>query len=168
MFSLTVFSTVLPLLSLSCVKHQEPRFLIPILPSVVLMCSHKLRWDSQSDNRDTSVLCRWKVGGWRPLLSFWYAFNILAMVWFSFVHQAGVTPVQGEIGGMDHGRVPYINLVYSHTYMPPRHLLLQPKVLSGENSLGYTHNPRTAFLVHEMGSAEMSQVLNRLLSLISR
>ena len=153
MFSLTVFSCLVPLAGLSCVRHQEARFLLPLLPSVVLMCSHKLRW---------------KVGGWRPVLSLWYAFNILAMVWFSFIHQAGVTPLQGQLGTMDHGKVPYINLVYSHTYMPPRHLLLQPKVLSGENSLGYTHNPRTAFLVHEMGSAEMSQVLNRLLSLISR
>ena len=114
------------------------------------------------------MLCRWKVGGWRPLLSLWYAFNILAMVWFGFVHQAGVTPVQAQIGAMDHGNVPYINLVYSHTYMPPRHLLLQPRVLSADNSLGYINNPNTKYLVHEMGSQEMSQVLNRLLSLISR
>ena len=42
------------------------------------------------------------------------------MVWFGFVHQAGVAPVQAEIGATQHGGVPYINLVYSHTYMPPR------------------------------------------------
>ena len=29
---------------LSVVKHQEPSFLIPILPCVILMCSYKLRW----------------------------------------------------------------------------------------------------------------------------
>ena len=57
---------------------------------------------------------------WKPLLTLWYAFNILAMVWFGFIHQAGVMPIQRDIGSIDHAGVPYINLVYSHTYMPPR------------------------------------------------
>ena len=43
-FSLTLMSSALPVIGLSVVKHQEPRFLIPILPCVILMCSHKLRW----------------------------------------------------------------------------------------------------------------------------
>ena len=42
-FSLTLMSSALPVIGLSIVKHQEPRFLIPILPCVILMCSHKLR-----------------------------------------------------------------------------------------------------------------------------
>ena len=42
-FSLTLMSSSLPVIGLSFVKHQEPRFLIPILPSIILMCSHKLR-----------------------------------------------------------------------------------------------------------------------------
>ena len=63
---------------------------------------------------------RWKVGGWKPLLTLWYAFNILAMAGFGFIHQAGVMPIQRDIGALDHGGVPYVNLVYSHTYMAPR------------------------------------------------
>lgn len=43
-FSLTLMFSALPVISLSVVKHQEPRFLIPILLCVILMCSHKLRW----------------------------------------------------------------------------------------------------------------------------
>ena len=54
------------------------------------------------------------------MLTVWYAFNILAVVWFGFIHQAGVVPLQRDIGNLDHGHVPYVNLVYSHTYMPPR------------------------------------------------
>ncbi len=42
---------------------------------------------------------RWKCLGFRPLLSLWYAFNILAMGWFGFLHQAGVMPVQKFIAG---------------------------------------------------------------------
>ena len=43
-FSLTLMSSALPVIRFSVVKHQEPRFLILILPCVILMCSHKLRW----------------------------------------------------------------------------------------------------------------------------
>ena len=52
---------------------------------------------------------------WKPLLTLWYAFNILAIVGFGVFHQAGVMPIARDNGG-----VPYVNLVYSHTYMAPR------------------------------------------------
>ena len=39
-----LMSSAIHVIGLSVVKHQEPRFLIPILPCVILMCSHKLRW----------------------------------------------------------------------------------------------------------------------------
>ena len=99
------------------------------------------------------------------MLTIWYAFNILAVVFFGFIHQAGVVPIQRDIGGLDHGGVPYVNLVYSHTYMPPRYPLMQPR--SGK-TLPYTPNSDTRYLVHEMGSAELNNVINRLLALISR
>jgi len=150
-FSLTLMSSSLPVIGLSVIKHQEPRFLIPILPSVILMCSHKLRW---------------KCGSWKPMLTVWYAFNILAVVWFGFIHQAGVVPLQRDIGNLDHGHVPYVNLVYSHTYMPPRYPLMQAR--SGSNNLAYTTNADTKYLVHELGSEDLNSVINRLLALISR
>ena len=152
-FSLTLFSAIVPIIGLSMVKHQEARFLIPILPCVVLMCAHKLRW---------------KCNGYKPLLTLWYAFNILAAVWFGFIHQAGVLPIQRQISRLDHGNVPYVNLVYSHTYMPPRFPLMQPKVMSGDYKLPYCSNPSTKYLVHDLGSSELSTVHNRLLALISR
>jgi hypothetical protein len=36
--------SVVPLAVLSMVKHQEARFLLPLLPCIVLMCAHKLRF----------------------------------------------------------------------------------------------------------------------------
>ena len=59
-YALTLFSALLPVVGLSLVQHQEARFLLPILPCVILMCAHKLRW---------------KVAGWRPLLSLWLVLN---------------------------------------------------------------------------------------------
>ena len=47
-----------------------------------------------------------------------------------------------------------------------RYPLMQPK--SGHKDLCYTPNNNTRYLVHELGSSEMSDVINRLLRLISR
>ena len=149
-YSLTLFSALLPVLGLSLVQHQEARFLLPILPSVILMCSHKLRW---------------KIGGWRPLLSLWYAFNILAAVWFGFLHQSGVLPIQRSISSLSHPS-PYVNLVYSHTYMPPRLPLMAPRLTTAAPA--YCRNPATKYLVHDLGSGELGDVHNRLLALLAR
>ena len=43
---------------------------------------------------------------------------------------------------------------------------MQPK--SGNTSLCYTPNNNTRYLVHELGTSEMRDVINRLLALISR
>ncbi len=42
-YALTLSAGLVPLLVLSLVQHQEARFLLPLLPCVVLMCAHKLR-----------------------------------------------------------------------------------------------------------------------------
>ena len=47
-----------------------------------------------------------------------------------------------------------------------RYPLMQPK--SGHKDLCYTPNNNTRYLVHELGSSEMRDVINRLLRLISR
>jgi len=149
-YALTLFSALLPVIGLSLVQHQEARFLLPILPCVILMCAHKLRW---------------KVAGWRPLLSFWYAFNLLASAWFGFLHQSGVNPIQRTIAAMPHAN-DYVNLVYSHTYTPPRLPLLSPRVSS--EARPYCRHPNTKFLIHDLGSAEPGEVHNRLLALLAR
>jgi len=154
-YALTLFSSVLPILGLSLVKHQEARFLIPILPCVILMCSHKLRW---------------KINGWKPMLTLWYAFNILATIWFGFIHQAGVLPIQRQISSLDHSGAPFVNLVYSHTYMPPRLPLMSPKVqkIEAKGVPCYALNKGTKYLVHDLGGTPLPQLHDRLLRLLSR
>ena len=114
-FSLSLMSSALPILGLSVVKHQEPRFLIPILPCVILMCSHKLRYRKLFSDHTGDLqlmLPRWRAGGWKPLLTLWYAFNLVMMAGYGLVHQAGVLPIQRDIAMLDHSSVPYVNLVY--------------------------------------------------------
>jgi len=154
-YALTLFTTVVPLICLSFVRHQEARFLIPVLPCIVLMCAHNLRF---------------KVYGFKPLLTLWYIFNVIAMVWFGFVHQAGVMPVQKFIGRMTHddNPPPYINLVYSHTYMPPRFPLFQPTEFDLDTFEGYITNNNTKYLVQDLGSVETSTLNTKLTDLVSR
>ncbi|KAJ2774091.1 alpha 1,2 mannosyltransferase [Coemansia nantahalensis] len=135
-------SVVVGLAALSAVPHQEPRFLIPALPGL--------------------VLCTWR---WHrlALARFWYlwvAFNVILAVAFGVVHQAGVVPVLGYVSstsvlpavdcrsvpsdpahavctaatgsthastaaGTDPPRV-RTRVLFVSTYMAPRHLLAQP------------------------------------------
>ena len=144
-------TTVLPIIVLSIVPHQEPRFLLPILPAVILMTAHKLRA---------------RIFGYKPLLTLWYIFNIFATLWFGFLHQSGVVPIQRHISSLDHGDA-MVNLVYSHTYMPPRYPLLQP-LAKTDSVPAYCYNPRARFMVHDMGGADLREVQSKLLVLYSR
>ena len=54
----------------------------------------------------------------------------------------------------------------SHTYMAPRYPLLQPRP-GGEGAV-VSPNPGTKYLLHELGTSDLSDVINRLLALISR
>ena len=54
----------------------------------------------------------------------------------------------------------------SHTYMAPRYPLLQPRP-GGEGAV-VSPNPGTKYLLHELGTSDLTDVINRLLALISR
>ncbi len=90
------------------------------------------------------------------------------MVWFGFVHQAGVMPVQKFIGRQQHQDVPYINLIYSHTYMPPRYPLFQPANLKLEEYPGYISNKRTKYMVQDLGSVATHILKDKLTDIVSR
>ncbi|XP_060574172.1 GPI mannosyltransferase 4-like isoform X2 [Ruditapes philippinarum] len=100
-----------PIMVLSFFPHQEARFLIPLLPLVVISVAifstklSKLFW-----------------------LTF-VVFNLVLSVVFGTLHQGGVIPslmklqtmIQKEFQENDSTS---ITLIYSHTYMPPKHVLL--------------------------------------------
>jgi len=150
-YALTLWSSLLPVAALSVVKHQEARFLLPLLPTIVLMCAHKLRF---------------KVFGRKPLLSTWYVFNILAALWFGFVHQAGVLPAQKFISGVKQDGVDTVNLVYAYTYMPPRYPLLQPQDLDNPGLVVF--NNHTKYSVQDFGSIDIDSLNSKLIDLVTR
>ena len=105
-----------PILVLSAFPHQEARFLIPLLLPFSLLCGHFLFSDENLS--------------WKFLKLEWLIFNILAALFFGFLHQGGVVPsiafLQKYINGLNATEASSshyeYHLLYYHTYPPPYHL----------------------------------------------
>ncbi|XP_059865918.1 GPI mannosyltransferase 4 [Delphinus delphis] len=101
----------MPLALLSAFSHQEARFLIPLLVPLVLLCSLQTQL---APCKGTLVL-----------------FNALGALFFGCLHQGGLVPGLGHLEQVVHApvlpQVPtHYTLLFTHTYMPPRHLLHLP------------------------------------------
>lgn len=151
-YALTTFTFVVSLGSLSVIPHQEPRFLIPLIVPLVIMNAHKLRW---------------RLGSWRPLLGLWYLFNVLMVIFYGFIHQGGVLPTISFIANQKfQPGTQEANFVFSHTYMPPQFLLLQPKSYSPNSRIIRHDDVRIRF--HDLAGASMESLSEKLVTLGSR
>lgn len=85
--------------------------------------------------------------GRRPLMTLWYAFNILATVFYGFCHQGGVYGAVNAISRLEMSpRAVEATVVFSNTYMPPKFPLLLPAAPGDrERRRGYMwkHNMRS-------------------------
>ncbi|KAL3218428.1 hypothetical protein MRX96_005934 [Rhipicephalus microplus] len=100
-----VCTLLMPLCALSLFKHQEPRFLVPLLVPVVLLAQ---RYASTK------------------LIVFWSLVNALCLAFFGYVHQGGLLPCMAQVHHHLAQHKPdnmTATVVFAHTYMPPRHLL---------------------------------------------
>ena len=106
-------SAFLPVLILSIIPHQEPRFITSVIFPAVLLCGVFLK---------NNTLSAW-------FWPFWLIFNALGIVWYGFLHQAGVVPSVLHMSKVVHERASeeQMNLVFWRTYMIPQHLLALPQ-----------------------------------------
>ncbi|KAJ2376011.1 alpha 1,2 mannosyltransferase, partial [Coemansia sp. RSA 2607] len=152
-------AVVAGVVALSMVRHQEPRFVLPTLPAVVIAT-----WRSHR---------RLSRGFW----IIWTMWVVVVVAVFAGVHQAGVVPATLRIAresvhssvrctrlpqSSDHLCVPDIeggaHRVTTHvfawqTFMPPRHLLVQPP------------DTQAHVVVHDLigvGAREAGEVLRRM------
>ena len=104
------------LLLLSYFKHQEPRFLVPIITPMCLVSSWLLM-------KQRYVL--------KPFMFMWIIFNTMMVTWFGFVHQGGIIPSLSHLNNKIHQRTQTpctkYNILFWYTYMAPSHLLAFPK-----------------------------------------
>ncbi|XP_069753346.1 GPI mannosyltransferase 4-like [Narcine bancroftii] len=99
---------LIPIFVLSLFKHQEPRYISPLIVPLVILSAPKYK------------LFRWKV--------IIVLFNILGSLLFGWLHQGGLIPSLSYLEKILHSKNQMVkqyeyNLVFYHTYMPPRYLL---------------------------------------------
>lgn len=133
---LSMFAIV-PVDVLTIFPHQEPRFLVPLLPVMILVGAsvmEKLRW-----RKAFGIV--------------WIISNVVLAIFYGVLHQGGLVQslfhlqktvdTTGTATGSNH-------VVFYHTYMPPRHLLLNQK-------------SQVTLIAHDLAGSEMSR-LNQLVA----
>lgn len=178
-----IASIVVPLTAMSCINHQEPRFLLPLTLPVIftfapeLIHRPTLRYpfiDRRSSNRASGSTSP-------PLLTYWYTVNVLLAAFFGFVHQGGVVQLATHLSSSV--RDPYhqyyhrlhrpnpdaqqTHLVTSHIYSLPTALLFLPssQTLLTNRRTGQKYTRARTLHVHEYGARlDMDQLYGRLLA----
>lgn len=123
-FILCIF---VPILILSFIPHQEPRFIMPVLLPLVLLFASK-------------VICS------PILLMSWCIWYVIGYIFFGVLHQGGVIPSLFHLHQVIHEKVQNStelychHVVYFHTYMPPPHLLAWPCKASINGHKLYIHD----------------------------
>ena len=148
---------------LSVAPHQELRFLLPLIFPLLILSfwEDKKKTDDEEKKKDKKQRTQRRRrsvddGCFGCLFVMWTAYNMLFTCYFGFAQQGGVIPSLMNIGeriklsdrvdgGMTH------NIIYWHTYMPPRHLLTARK---------------TAVNVTDLASAPESRLLESIDSVI--
>ena len=94
-------SFITPLIAFSLLDHQEPRFLLPLIPSLLLLLS------------PLSALSHF------PFLLLWLLFNLVAGLFWGLLNQAGLLPLLALVQDL-HLAAPVIHLVLPWAWMAPR------------------------------------------------
>lgn len=127
-------SFILPLLLLSWFPHQEARFLLPLLPPLVLLFAPRLHQTGP--------------GRWRSLLTMYMAWNATGVLLFGFAHQGGITRVMSDLQQLTPPRG--ASLVFTHTYSPPQSLLLRSRLDTHLYDLGGRPLPDVVPLLRDL------------------
>ncbi|VDP87097.1 unnamed protein product [Echinostoma caproni] len=121
-------SIVVPLAFLSSIPHQEARFLLPIVPFVLILTGRRLEqfMDGAISRKRIIIVC--------IILASWCVQQICLTVVFGSLHQAGVISYLKSIPTLQLDPRECPVHVFYHTYMPPRFVLGRPVSLGSEHS----------------------------------
>ncbi|XP_020717469.1 GPI mannosyltransferase 4 isoform X2 [Ceratitis capitata] len=178
--SLMTSAIFVPFFFLSLINHQEARFLLPILLPIVLMHAPKLHhglcptYPFKEEHPlmrkiYSTVLCT-QVSA-KPLLKTWYMCNIGLVIFFGFIHQAGVVPLTQHFENVMLEKSPaqHIHLITSHIYNVPLTLVNVPssQVLHLNRETGQRYRRHKDFYIYEYGSLKMDQLLGKIKLILS-
>ena len=140
-------SYFVPIGLLSIFPHQEPRFLIPLLSSIMLYYRHMCHY-------------RWH----RVAIGVWLVTNLLCAGFYGNIHQSGVTQAltycqqQGQVSQPNSSTT---HIIMYHTYMPPKHLL---SMTSDNMSVNGETN---GIVLHDLMGNKIDNLLNHILKISS-
>ncbi|XP_013401272.1 GPI mannosyltransferase 4 [Lingula anatina] len=139
---------LIPLALLSLVPHQEPRFLLPLIAPITLICGGKI----------------FGQDSYKVLKVTWVIFNILAAMLFGGLHQAGlvqcISYLQKYLYSTRQDSATQ-HIIFYHTYMPPRHLLAIPN----HHDNGEGHRKSKVF-VHDLAGASEEVLHSKILDIM--
>ena len=145
MASMLLLSFIFPVLVLSIIPHQEPRFLLPTLPPLAILLSEKVSIYSLSKLKFTKhfiFLC-------------WQTWNVLCVIFYGFLHQGGVTKTMIFIH--DYVALQDVtndyHVFFSHTYTPPTFLLNRKIPVLADTEYGGKYRFEKSITIHDLGSS---------------
>ncbi|XP_046674353.1 GPI mannosyltransferase 4-like [Homalodisca vitripennis] len=158
---------IIPIALLSIFPHQEPRFIIPITLPLVFLHSQRIR-----NVHDVQQICEKQDKGLKvfikkevsqnykdKILSVWYLLNMILVLVYGFVHQAGVYPLLDHMSVVmkEKPRLTAVHLVTSFVYPLPISLLrlqhAKTFVIEGRSGLKRYQTARD-FFTYEMGLSD--------------
>lgn len=92
--------------------HQESRFLLPLLLPIVFSTA--------------KFFSRTYLRHFKYILPIWCFSNIIGLIFYGYLHQAGVTPMVSYLF-KDIEDLSKVHIIHSHTYPIPVGLLMVPR-----------------------------------------
>ncbi|XP_053670213.1 GPI mannosyltransferase 4 [Anopheles nili] len=168
-----------PIICLSLINHQEPRFLIPITVPLVLLHAPKLQlglsatYPFKTPSRLKQFLYHrlvCPIMSPKYLLKIWYATNVILTLFYGFLHQGGVYQLAEYFSRQVDVRSSnvHIHLVTSHIYSMPQCFVGLPStetlLVNPENAQKYRRSKQ--FFLYEYGSLELDHLYRKLKLLV--
>ena len=151
MATMLLISFIMPVLFLSTIPHQEPRFLLPTLIPLVILLSDNIQVYSKSKNRYRSHF----------FFLMWHVWNIFCVVLFGFLHQGGVTKTMIRV--YEHiGQQPAdtnVHVVFSNMYNPPTFLLMRRMKVIATTEEGRRYRRAKSVFTYDRGGTKPVELL---------
>lgn len=150
------------LIMLSIAPHQEARFLLPMLPSLALVCSNAFLNKKSLDKRVHAMeFFIEKVVGY-IIRAVWILFNLSMVIFFGFFHQGGVLQASQDMRNTISDTNAHV--IYYNSYFAPRSFMTSfnsSRKISVEDFAEKAYQPAAALMnrIEEMWESNRNSLV---------
>ncbi|KAK7051131.1 hypothetical protein SK128_024531 [Halocaridina rubra] len=151
MATMLLLTFIAPVLFLSLIPHQEPRFLLPTLIPLVLLHADNIHPYSKHGLKFRTYF----------IFTMWHVWNIFCVVLFGFLHQGGVTKAMIHVHKHISQQAPNTNVhvLFANMYSPPTFLLMRRiKVVATTEEGRHYRVPKSVFTYDAGGSRHVEDL----------